>query len=432
MGRSVPTVALKTFGCRVNQVDSDALVRRLREQGFAVVPFGAPADAIVINTCTVTHVADRKARGSINRALRDHPDALVAITGCYATVQTARLTELFPRAEVFPIVEQDRLVAAIARVAADATTAPLPTAMNGFGEAARTRPMVKVQEGCDHVCAFCIVPRARGRSRSRPVGEIVARVRDLVATGAVEVVITGVSLGSYRCPDGGDRVGRLVARILAETDVPRVRISSIEPMDFDWDLLAALGDGRVCAHLHLPLQSGSDRVLTAMRRPYTTAEYRALVEAIRAVSPEAAIGTDVMVGFPGESDADYMTTRDLVEEIGFASLHAFPYSRRDRTLAALATIPVDDGTRNARLADILDLGERLARSYAERFEGAEREIVWEAAADGVVSGLSDNYLRVEAKGGSELIGRMGPARIARIGQTRLAAVPVAATTPGGD
>ncbi|HJO06596.1 MAG TPA: tRNA (N(6)-L-threonylcarbamoyladenosine(37)-C(2))-methylthiotransferase MtaB, partial [Chloroflexota bacterium] len=167
MGRSVPTVALKTFGCRVNQVDSDALVRRLREQGFAVVPFGAPADAIVINTCTVTHVADRKARGSINRALRDHPDALVAITGCYATVQAAHLTELFPRAEVFPIVEQDRLVAAIARVAADATTAPLPTAMNGFGEAARTRPMVKVQEGCDHVCAFCIVPRARGRSRSR-------------------------------------------------------------------------------------------------------------------------------------------------------------------------------------------------------------------------------------------------------------------------
>ncbi len=183
MGRPASTVAFKTFGCRVNQVDSDALVRRFREQGFAVVPFGAPADAIVINTCTVTHVADRKARGSINRALRDYPDALVAITGCYTTVQTARLTELFPRAEVFPIVEQDRLVMEIGRIAGEA--APAPTAMNGFGEAARTRPMVKVQEGCDHVCAFCIVPRARGRSRSRPAGEIVVRVRDLVAAGAV-------------------------------------------------------------------------------------------------------------------------------------------------------------------------------------------------------------------------------------------------------
>ncbi len=426
MGRPAPTVALKTFGCRVNQVDSDALVRRFRERGFAVVPFGAPADAIVINTCTVTHVADRKARGSINRTLREHPDALVAITGCYATVQTARLTELFPRAEVFPIVEQDRLVAAIGRVAGDAATAP--TAPNGFGEAARTRPMVKVQEGCDHVCAYCIVPRARGRARSRPVGEVVARVRDLVGAGAVEVVITGVSLGSYRCPDGGDRVGRLVAQILAETDVPRLRISSIEPMDFDRDLLDALADPRVCPHLHLPLQSGSDRVLAAMRRPYTAAEYRDLVDAIRGVSPDAAIGTDVMVGFPGESDVDYQATRELAAAVGFASLHAFPYSRRDRTLAALAADPVDDVTRNARLADILELGERLARRYAEQFEGAEREIVWEAAADGAVSGLSDNYLRVEAKGGPELVGQIGRARIARTEQFRLAAVPVPATT----
>ncbi|MDP6508915.1 MAG: tRNA (N(6)-L-threonylcarbamoyladenosine(37)-C(2))-methylthiotransferase MtaB [Chloroflexota bacterium] len=430
MGRPASTVAFKTFGCRVNQVDSDALVRRFREQGFAVVPFGAPADAIVINTCTVTHVADRKARGSINRALRDYPDAVVAITGCYTTVQTARLTELFPRAEVFPIVEQDRLVMEIGRIAGEA--APAPTAMNGFGEAARTRPMVKVQEGCDHVCAFCIVPRARGRSRSRPAGEIVVRVRDLVAAGAVEVVVTGVSLGSYRCPDGDDRVGRLVGRILADTAVPRLRISSIEPMDFDRDLLAALGDSRVCPHLHLPLQSGSDRVLAAMRRPYTAAEYRVLVESIKAVSPDVAIGTDVIVGFPGETDDDYRATRELVEAVGFASLHAFPYSRREGTLAALDAARVGAEIRNARLTEILELGEKLEQRYAERFDGTEREIVWEAAADGVVSGLSDNYLRVEATGAPELAGRIGHARIELTGQSRLTAVPVAATTPEGD
>ena len=413
-------------------MDSDSLVRRFREEGFGVVPFGAPADAIVINTCTVTHVADRKARGTINRALRNHPDAVIAITGCYATVETGTLVDLFPGARVYPILDQDRLVDEICQAAGNSAGHQVLDGPGGFGEASRTRPMVKVQEGCDHVCAFCIVPHARGRSRSRPATEIVARTQDLVAEGAVEVVVSGVSLGAYRCPESGDRIGRLVSRMLRETDIPRLRVSSIEPMDFDPELLVALADPRVCPHLHLPLQSGSDAVLAAMRRPYTATDYRSLIDTIRAISPEVAIGTDVMVGFPGETDADHEATRELIEEVGFASLHAFPYSRRDRTLAAHAPAAIDDLTRRTRLADILDLGERLARRYADRFDGTEREIFWEAGDGDLLCGLSDNYLRVEAKGGASLVGTLGWARLSSTDHARLSAVPVAATTPGGD
>ncbi len=432
MGRPEPTIAFKTFGCRVNQADSDALLRRFRAKGFTIVPFGAPADAIVLNTCTVTHVADRKARQAVGRALRNHPDAVVAITGCYASVQKEKITELFPGARVFPILDQDRMVEEIGELAGAGGASEGTKWGGGFGEEARARPIVKVQEGCDHVCGFCIVPRARGKSHSRSAGEVVAQIRDLVAEGSAEVVVSGVSLGRYSCPETGDRIGGLVARILAETEVPRLRVSSVEPMDFDPALLDSLTDPRLCPHLHVPLQSGSDSILASMRRPCTTAEYGELIEAIREVAPEAAIGTDVMVGFPGETEDDFGATVGLIEELEFASLHVFPYSRRSGTLAALRPDSVDDLVKRARVSELLELGARGSSRYAAGFSGTVREILWEAESDGGLTGLSDNFLRVSGWGEAALVGKLGPARLNVCVDGSVEAAPLVAAVPGGD
>ena len=431
MGRAEPAIAFKTFGCRVKQADSDALVRKFRARGFAIVPFGAPADAVVMNTCTITHVADRKARKAISRALRNHPDAVVAITGCYATVQEERLTELFPGARVFPILDQDRMIEEIGELAGAGVGDGEAGRQGGSGKASRARPIVKVQEGCDHVCAFCIVPRARGRSRSRSADEIVNQIRELTAEGAAEVMVSGVSLGRYLCPESGDRVGGLVARILEETEVPRLRVSSVEPMDFDRALLDSLSDLRLSPHLHLPLQSGLDAILKAMRRPYTAAEYRELIEAVRAVSPEVAIGADVMVGFPGETEADFAATVGLIEELEFASLHVFPYSKRSRTLAALNPDSVEDSVKRARVSELLELGAEGSFRYAARFSDTVREVLWESESDGSLTGLSDNYLRVTGPGEAALVGRLGPARLHVCADGTVQAVPLVAAMSGG-
>ena len=430
MGRHELTISYKTFGCRVNQADTDLIMRQFWNRGFTVVPFGNPVDVIVVNTCTVTHVADRKARKSINRILRMHPDAMVAITGCYATVQEAQVSRLFPGAKVFPINAHDKMVddicSAMGLEADDVVTNLRPRSLRF----SRTRPIIKVQEGCDHVCAFCIVPRARGTSVSRGVAEIVSDVKSLVADGAVEVVLSGVSLGRYLCPDTSCRVGGLITQILADTDVPRLRLSSLEPMDFDRSLVDLLSNRRLCSHLHLPLQSGSNAILAKMRRPYTREDYRELIESIRAVSPDISIATDVMVGFPGESDADFAKTIDFINEIEFASLHVFPYSRRLRTLAAHSEETVDATVKRARVSELIELASRGALRYASRFDETVREIVWERAIDGLLVGLTDNYLRVTSRADSELAGKLGLARLQLCSDGDIVAVPTRWTKLG--
>lgn len=430
MGRHELTISYKTFGCRVNQADTNSIMRRFWNRGFTVVPFGNPVDVIVVNTCTVTHVADRKARQSINRVLRTHPDAVVAITGCYATVQQAEVRSLFPGARVFPINAHDKMVDDICSVmgleADDVATNCRPQSLRF----SRIRPIIKVQEGCDHVCAFCIVPRARGKSVSRGVAGIVSDVKSLVADGAAEIVLSGVSLGRYVCPDTGCRIGGLATQILGDTDVPRLRLSSLEPMDFDRSLVDLLSNQRLCPHLHLPLQSGSNTILAKMRRPYTVDEYRDLTESVRAVSPDISITTDVMVGFPGETDTDFAETVTFINEIEFAALHVFPYSRRLRTLAAHSEQTVDATVKRARVSALIDLAAIGSLQYASRFDDTVRQIVWERAIDGLLVGLTDNYLRVTSRAATDLAGKLGLARLQIRSDGDIMAVPTGRAESG--
>ena len=423
MGRPAATFSLKTLGCRVNQADSDEIVHCLEDAGMDLVDFGAPADVVIVNTCTVTHVADRKSRQAIARALRQSPEAELVVTGCYAAVAPEAIRAHFPGARVLSRKPPREVAAAIAGAHAfRAGGAGFGAA--GFGERRRTRPTVKVQEGCRHGCAFCIVPRARGGPRSRPAGRVLGRVRRLAREGAGEIVLAGIALGSYRCPDSGAGLGDLIG-LVADAVPARIRLSSIEPMDFDpriYDLLAA---GRICPHLHLPLQSGSAPVLGGMRRPYRPADYAAIVGRLRAAAPAVAVGTDLMVGFPGETEADHRRSLDFCQRTEFAYMHVFPYSRRARTLAARAGDHVPGATLRRRMREALALAERLAERYQAGFAGSRAQVLWETDPAGRNVGLTGNFLRARPLGFEPAAGTLDQVMLAA-GDDGLVALPAAA------
>ena len=396
MGRPAGTFSLRTLGCRVNQADSDEIVHRLEDAGMDLVEFGAPADVVIINTCTVTHVADRKSRQAIGRALRSNPETELVVTGCYAAVAPAAIREHFPHARIMSRVPPRDVAAAIASDYA-VPAAERHRETMGFGEHRRTRPTVKVQEGCRHGCAFCIVPRARGKARSRSSGSVLRRVAELARDGAAEVVLAGIALGSYRCPESGAGLGDLVGRVVDRVPA-RIRLSSIEPMDFDPRLCQLLATGRICQHFHLPLQSGSAPVLEGMRRPYRPHEYARIITDLRAADPDVAIGTDLMVGFPGESEADHQRSLAFCERMEFAYMHVFPYSRRERTLAARRSDHVPDQILRRRMREFLALAGEMAERYTARFTGSRAQVLWENDAAGARIGLTRHFLRARPLG----------------------------------
>lgn len=420
-----PAVAFTTLGCRLNQADSEELARRFANQGYAVVPEQELADVVVVNSCTVTNLADRQSRQAARHAARLNPAALVVLTGCYPSVAPEEAAEVEGVGLVVSnrgkatLVEQVDAALTARGWAPPAAVAPLSAPLPGwFG---RTRAQLKVEEGCNNRCTFCIVPTARGAQRSRSIAECVEIVRGFVAAGYREVVLTGTHLGGYgrdlattdaagvrRAPGLAD----LVAALLAETAVERLRLSSVEPQDFPRARLDLWSDRRLCRHFHLPVQSGSDAVLRRMRRGYTRTRYLGLVAAIRAAVPGAALTTDVIVGFPGESEEDFAATCSLVETAGFAKVHAFPFSPRAGTPAAKMPDPVDARTARRRMAQLTNLTEDLARRWRERHVGAAVDVLFEEeVAPGLWQGLTDDYLRVQASSPEPLFNQLVPVRI---------------------
>jgi len=391
-----PLAAIVTLGCKLNLADSETIARRLQAAGFAVVDRLCEADAFVLNTCSVTHVADAKSRRLVRAARRLSPDATVAVTGCYPRSAGNDAAFALGADVVGGTGDSDKaiLVAALAeRVSTAAPARPVPAA------AFHTRSFIKAQEGCNDVCAFCIVPRTRGREQSRPVAVVVADVEAAVVAGAREVVITGTQLGAW----GRDlrtelRPHHLIAGLLASTDVPRIRFSSLQPQDITPELLALWQDPRLMPHFHLALQSGSDAILSAMHRRYTARDFIEAAARIRAAVPDAAITTDVIAAFPGETDADFEATLALCREAGFARVHCFPYSRRSRTAAATMASQVAEPVKKDRLARLMTLADDLSVAFRRRFEGSVRPVLWEAPrrlGDTISSfGHTDNYIPV--------------------------------------
>ncbi|MBI2887506.1 MAG: tRNA (N(6)-L-threonylcarbamoyladenosine(37)-C(2))-methylthiotransferase MtaB [Chloroflexi bacterium] len=428
------------MGCKLNLADTEILAQEFWRAGFQVSLAGAGApDIYVLNTCTVTHVADRKARHLLRMARRHFPGALVVAVGCYGARAPQELSAIDGVDLVLGNAEKQSLVGTVAArlgagPCAEATVAEEGLAAAGLLRTAivpgQSRAFVKIQEGCNDHCSYCIIPKTRGASRFLPPNQVVAEIRAREDAGYREVVLTGTQLGDYGIPMPGSRradadprdqgsegspLAALLRRVLAETSIPRLRLSSIQPQDVTPALLELWRDPRLCPHVHLPLQSGSDGVLARMRRRYTAQEYHRAVACIRAVAPGVSITTDVITGFPGETEADFSATLALCEAEAFAAIHVFPYSPRAGTLATRWEGVPPESVKRHRTTALLELAQRSKWSHQARFIGAVLPVLWEERRRApevsdrpVWQGLTDNYLRVYASAQGDLAGAIVP------------------------
>ena len=412
-----PTVRLETHGCKLNQADTQTLAQQLAAAGYNVVSEAEPADFYVLNSCTVTHVADRKARQAIRAARRQNPNGVIIVTGCYAQRAPDVLRQMPEIDLVIGNTGKPSLPQMIERLSGGPTTAcaagddEFPTAVFSI----RSRAMIKIQEGCDQVCAYCIVPKVRGRERSIPLDEIVHAVNEREEVGCKEVVLTGTQLGSYGFDLDGIDIRGLVGALLRRTAIPRIRISSLQPQDISDDLLDLWSDPRLCPHFHVPLQSGSDAILKKMRRRYTAAEFLDAVQRIKRMVPGVGVTADAIAGFPGETDEDFRQTVDACQAAELASVHVFPYSIRDGTSAAHFEGQIDPRIKSKRVRLLSETADRMARDFRKSFIGDTRPVLWERTtpsdSETVWTGLTDNYLRVRTATTLDLANRITPAII---------------------
>ena len=395
-----------TLGCKVNQFETETMEGLFRARGYDVVPFEERADVYVVNTCSVTHLSDRKSRQLIRRAARTNPSACIAVTGCYAQVAPEEIRALDGVRVVIGTKERARIVDYVeASLRADAGVAGAITDImqaRVFEDIAlhamphRTRAFLKIEDGCQNFCTFCIIPYARGAVKSRELSAVAREMHLLTEAGFHEVVLTGIHLGAY----GIDLAARptladACRTALAEAGLRRLRLGSLESVELSHDLLALMRtEPRFAAHLHLPLQAGSDAVLRAMNRHYTTGQFAQLLADVRAAVPGVAISTDIIVGFPGETEEDFAAGLDFVRQMGFARMHVFPYSARRGTPAARRTDQVPPMVRKERAARMQALAEELAEAYHRSVLGSAAEVLFETCEEGVTDGLTETYIRV--------------------------------------
>ena len=422
-------IAITTLGCKINQFESAAMAESLGREGFLVVPFADEADIYLINTCTVTARTDAESRRLIRRARNRQPAAKIVVTGCYAQVAFDQLREMsgvhliLGNSEKKGIAELLREIGEEPRVLVSDISLERQAAgitLESFAE--HTRVFLQVQNGCDAFCSYCIVPYARGRSRSVPLAEALDGIRSFAGKGFKEVVLTGIHLGGY----GLDLTPRqsLLGLLTAVDEgelVPRLRVGSIEPTEITTPLVRFFATSEIiCPHLHIPLQSGDDRVLERMNRRYNTSRFREVIEELAATIPDICIGCDVIAGFPGETDGEFETTYRLIDALPIAYLHVFPFSPRQGTPAATMPSQVPGGVIRERAAALRRLSERKKRAYHERFVGRELEVlVQERKEGGMVKGLSRNYIPVMLPGDDNLINSEISVRITGTGKELL-------------
>ena len=390
-------VHLRMVGCRLNQSEIDTMARQFRGLGHEIVDSPADADHFVINTCAVTSEAAKTSRKLIRDFQRANPAGETTVTGCYAQIAPREIGRLPGVRNVIDNGSKSQLVSQVTGEWIDIFDSEPHERDASLG---RTRAFVKVQDGCDNACTFCVTTIARGAGRSRPISEVLREVNYLQRVGYQEAVLTGVHLGSYG-QDLGYRAGLtdLVKALLSDTDMPRIRLSSLEPWDLAPDFFSLWEDRRLCRHLHLPLQSGCEATLRRMRRNTSQHEFRALVEAARAAIPALRITTDVIVGFPGETEDEFDQSERFIREMEFGGLHVFRYSSRPGTPASRMRNQIREGVKKARAARLLTLSEEMEQRFADALSGSENDVLWEqvngASPEGyIVSGYSDNYMRV--------------------------------------
>ncbi|UGB05030.1 tRNA (N(6)-L-threonylcarbamoyladenosine(37)-C(2))-methylthiotransferase MtaB [Staphylococcus sp. HL28] len=412
------TVAFHTLGCKVNHYETEAIWQLFKEADYERVDFETNADVFVINTCTVTNTGDKKSRQIIRRAIRKNPDAVVCVTGCYAQTSSAEIMEIPGVDVVVGTQNRHKLLDYIDEFQKERQP------INGVGNIMknrkyeeldvpyftdRTRASLKIQEGCNNFCTFCIIPWARGLMRSRDPEKVVEQATTLVNAGYKEIVLTGIHTGGY----GQDLKNYNLAQLLRDLDqvdgLERIRISSIEASQLTDEVIDVLeGSNKIVRHLHVPLQSGSDTVLKRMRRKYTMAHFSERITKLHEALPDVAITSDVIVGFPGETEEEFQETYDFIVKHKFSELHVFPYSSRIGTPAARMDDQIDEEIKNERVHKLIALSDQLAKEYASKFEDEVLEVIPEENGEkpNTLVGYADNYMKVEFEGSEDLIGQI--------------------------
>jgi threonylcarbamoyladenosine tRNA methylthiotransferase MtaB len=382
-------LAIHTLGCKLNQAESELIARKFTEAGYSIVS-GEEADVYVLNTCTVTHIADRKSRHLIRLLRNRNPQAVIVATGCYAE----RASQELMRAGASLVIGNEDKMHLLEFLEVEPTPVGCPEGQLVHYDPGRIRSFIKIQDGCNDSCAYCIVPQVRGRENCLPAADVINEVKARVSDGYKEIVFTGTKIGDYR--HNNVNLRELAEQVLA-MGVERLHLSSLQPQDISQELLGLWQDPRLCRHFHLALQSGSDSVLRRMRRHYYLDDYKQSVSLIRKTVPEVAITTDIMVGFPGESAEEFEESYRFCQEMNFADIHVFSYSSRPGTLASRMREQVNDKQKKERSQRMLQLAKESAKNFRHRFLGRELSILWEnevGPASNIYSGLSDNYIRV--------------------------------------
>jgi threonylcarbamoyladenosine tRNA methylthiotransferase MtaB len=427
----MPTVAFHTLGCKVNHYETEAIWNYFKEHGYERVDFEQQSDVYVINTCTVTNTGDKKSRQVIRRAVRKNPDAVVCVTGCYAQTSPGEIMEIpgvdvvvgtQNRKQMLELIEEHKKTRQPINAVSNIMKTRVFEEMDVPAFTDRTRASLKIQEGCNNFCTFCIIPWARGLLRSRKPEDVLKQAQQLVDAGYKEIVLTGIHTAGY----GEDMKDYNFAQLLRDLEanvigLKRIRISSIEASQITDEVIEVLDKSKkIVRHLHMPLQSGSDTVLKRMRRKYLTEFYKEKVEKVRRALPGLAITSDVIVGFPGETEEEFMETYNFIRDIGFAELHVFPYSRRTGTPAARMENQVDEEVKFARVHKLIELSNQLAKEYASNYENEVLEVIPEEHSkeepdSNLIVGYTDNYLRVKFEGTDDMIGKIVKVKITKAG-----------------
>lgn len=411
-------VVFHTLGCKVNQYETEAMEEIFEKNGYKVVGEDEIGDIYVINTCTVTNLSDRKSRQIIRRAKKKNKDSVIAVVGCYSQISPDEVSNIegvdvvigtTDRNRIVELCEEARAKRQQINIVRNIKTQKEFETINIDTIKGRTRAYMKIQDGCNQFCTYCIIPYARGPIRSRELENIVHETKKLSDAGFKEIVLTGIHIASY----GKDKKGITLIKVLEEVakvdGIERIRFSSIEPTLIDDEFMKALIKiGKVCDHFHLSLQSGSDTVLKRMNRKYTTKQYRDIVEIIRKYMPDAGITTDIIVGFPGETEKEFGETLEFVRDIHFSRIHVFKYSPRQGTPAADYEDQIDGNTKNYRSEVLIELGEKLTKEFNEKFIGKKLPVLFEEKSknDVLIEGYTTNYMRVKAKLSEEYLGNI--------------------------
>ena len=413
-------VAFYALGCKVNQYEIDCYAKKFSEIGWEIGDFSEKCDAYVINTCAVTNIGERKSRQIIRRAKKKNPDAVVAVTGCYAQTKADEVRNMTEADVVLGTSSRGRIAEIVTAkikgedidLITDIMKERMYEELECEGKMERTRAYIKIQDGCNNFCSYCIIPYARGPVRSRKIENVVNEAKRLSSLGFREVVLTGISVASYgRDLKDGSTLKNVIEEVCRIDGIERVRLSSVSPTLFDDEFISfAAGEKKLCRHFHISLQSGSSTVLKRMNRKYTAQEYLDTLSRIREKMPDSGITTDIICGFPEETEEEFSETLDFVKKARFLKVHVFPYSERSGTVAAQMP-QVPHSVREERAAKLIELTERISEEEENRFIGMQTEVLFEQTEGDYAQGLSGSYLRIYVKGGDELTGKIRKVKI---------------------